>query len=48
MYFESYQYINLAIQREKQIKAGSRRAKGELIAQQNPLWRDLSEMFLSC
>jgi putative endonuclease len=32
-----------AIAREKQIKAGSRRKKIELINQLNPEWRDLYE-----
>jgi putative endonuclease len=32
-----------AIAREKQIKAGSRRKKIELIKQLNPEWRDLYE-----
>ena len=32
-----------AITREKQIKAGSRRRKVELIERMNPEWRDLSE-----
>ena len=32
-----------AITREKQIKAGSRRRKVELIEQMNPHWRDLYE-----
>jgi putative endonuclease len=32
-----------AIAREKQIKAGSRRRKIELIEQMNPEWRDLYE-----
>jgi putative endonuclease len=33
-----------AIAREKQIKAGSRRRKVELIEQMNPEWRDLYEL----
>ena len=32
-----------AIEREKQIKAGPRRKKIELIERMNPDWRDLSE-----
>jgi putative endonuclease len=32
-----------AIQREKQIKAGSRKNKIVLIEAQNPTWRDLYE-----
>jgi putative endonuclease len=34
-----------AIAREKQIKAGSRRRKVELIERTNPGWRNLSEDF---
>ena len=32
-----------AIQREKQLKAGSRRQKLELVRRMNPDWRDLYE-----
>jgi putative endonuclease len=32
-----------AIVREKQLKAGSRRRKVEIIQSMNPEWRDLSE-----
>ena len=31
-----------AIEREKQIKAGSRKCKLDLIEVENPTWRDLS------
>ncbi|MDP1709314.1 MAG: GIY-YIG nuclease family protein [Candidatus Komeilibacteria bacterium] len=41
VYFEEYQDINQAIAREKQIKAGSRIKKVELINSLNPTWRDL-------
>lgn len=41
VYYEQFQYIGQAIQREKQIKAGSRKKKLELIACKNPEWRDL-------
>ena len=34
-----------AIAREKQLKAGSRKKKEELIKEMNPSWRDLSEDF---
>lgn len=33
--------IGDAIAREKQIKAGSRKAKNELIRSKNPAWNDL-------
>jgi putative endonuclease len=41
VYFESTNDIYLAIQREKQIKAGSRKKKIELINSINPEWKDL-------
>jgi putative endonuclease len=37
-----------AVTREKQIKAGSRRSKIELIEHMNPEWRDLLESFSHC
>ena len=40
-YYEVYTDISDAIQREKQIKGGSRKAKLELIESQNPTWEDL-------
>jgi len=46
VYFEEYMEVNEAIAREKQIKAGSRKKKINLIAHQNPEWRDLSEGLL--
>jgi putative endonuclease len=39
--YEVYRDSYNAIAREKQIKAGSRRRKVELIEQMNPDWRDL-------
>jgi putative endonuclease len=39
--YEVFQDSYNAITREKQIKAGSRRRKIELIEQVNPEWRDL-------
>jgi putative endonuclease len=42
VYFESCEDIECAIAREKQIKAGSRRKKVELIEKDNPMWKDLS------
>jgi putative endonuclease len=41
VYFETGEDIRVAIYREKQIKAGSRRAKVLLINAMNPEWRDL-------
>ncbi len=41
VYYEAGYDVSGAIIREKQIKAGSRRKKLELINQFNPRWRDL-------
>ena len=41
--YERYERMDEAIAREKQIKAGSRRAKLALIDALNPHWRDLYE-----
>jgi len=41
--FEAFRNISSAIAREKQIKAGSRKRKLELIERVNPAWNDLSE-----
>ncbi|MGB1207244.1 MAG: GIY-YIG nuclease family protein [Chitinophagales bacterium] len=43
VYYESFKYINNAIAREKQIKAGSRKKKDDLINSINPKWEDLSK-----
>ena len=40
-YYEIYADITDAIQREKQIKSGSRNAKIKLIETMNPNWEDL-------
>jgi putative endonuclease len=42
VFIETTSDIVAAIAREKQIKAGSRRKKIELISRTNPQWRDLS------
>ena len=42
-YYESFQYINDAIEREKHIKSQSRKYKLDLIESINPDWLDLSE-----
>ncbi|RRQ21671.1 GIY-YIG nuclease family protein [Thiohalobacter thiocyanaticus] len=41
VYFELHTDMYQAITREKQIKAGSRKAKMKLITKANPEWRDL-------
>jgi putative endonuclease len=43
VWYEPHERMDNAIQREKQIKAGSRRKKLELIEAMNPDWRDLYE-----
>ena len=42
VYFERFSSIGDAIKREKQIKAGSRKNKMELIFRVNPEWSDLT------
>ncbi|NIO49944.1 MAG: GIY-YIG nuclease family protein [Candidatus Aminicenantes bacterium] len=42
IYYEVFDDINDAIAREKQIKAGSRQKKIDLISSINPSWKDLS------
>ncbi len=41
VYFETFDDIGMAISREKQIKAGSRQKKIDLIEGMNQEWRDL-------
>ncbi|MDD2685996.1 MAG: hypothetical protein PHY62_07550 [Gallionella sp.] len=41
VYFELGENMLAAIAREKQIKAGSRKKKLQLIEEKNPDWRDL-------
>jgi hypothetical protein len=43
VYYETFQYVNNAIAREKSIKGWLRRRKIELIEAENPTWEDLSE-----
>lgn len=43
VYYESFHSIAEAISREKQIKAGSRKKKENLIKSINPDWKDLWE-----
>ena len=42
VYVERFENIDDAIQREKQIKGGSRKKKVGLIESMNPEWRDLA------
>ncbi len=41
VFYEVTEDVNAAIAREKQIKAGSRAKKIDLINRNNPEWRDL-------
>jgi putative endonuclease len=43
VYFESTENVRAAISREKQIKSWTRAKKLDLIVENNPMWRDLSE-----
>ena len=43
VYYEEFQWIQDAIAREKQLKAGSRQKKVDLIIVDNPSWIDLSD-----
>lgn len=44
VYFEHFDTTEGAIAREKQIKGGSRSQEVKLITEQNPEWRDLSDL----
>ncbi|SFR49153.1 GIY-YIG nuclease family protein [Thiomicrospira sp. ALE5] len=46
VYFEQLDEISSAIEREKQLKSGSRQKKIQLIEQVNPEWDDLYESIL--
>jgi len=46
VYYEHFNDVSVAIAREKQIKAGSRKKKDELIRSMNPTWKDLYEEIL--
>ena len=48
VYFESFHSIEEAITREKQIKAGSRKKKEDLINSINPEWIDLFDEVQKC
>lgn len=41
VYFEIFDFIENAIEREKQLKGGSRAKKIMLVESMNPTWRDL-------
>jgi predicted GIY-YIG superfamily endonuclease len=43
VYYETHESMANAIEREKQIKSGSRKKKLELIENMNPEWKDLYE-----
>ena len=45
VYFESGDDVNIAIAREKQIKAGSRKKKIDLVEGINPKWEDLFDEY---
>jgi len=45
-YYEVHQSITSAIEREKQIKSGSRKKKLDLIETINPKWQDLYDSIL--
>ncbi|WP_053990392.1 GIY-YIG nuclease family protein [Mangrovimonas sp. TPBH4] len=46
VYYEEFDDITQAISREKQLKAGNRKRKEDLIKQTNPEWQDLSDGWL--
>jgi putative endonuclease len=48
IYYETYQYIQVAIAREKEIKKWNRRKKEALIATKNPEWTFLNEKICRC
>ncbi|MDD5362179.1 MAG: GIY-YIG nuclease family protein [Ignavibacteria bacterium] len=41
VYFEQYEYVGAAIEREKQLKKWERKWKVGLIEKENPEWKDL-------
>jgi len=45
VYYEEVSDVNVAIEREKQIKKWNREWKVNLIKSKNPVWRDLSASF---
>ena len=47
VFVELYDESRRAIEREKQLKAGNRRRKLELVEAANPAWEDLSARFIA-
>ncbi|OGZ79357.1 MAG: hypothetical protein A2528_02285 [Candidatus Staskawiczbacteria bacterium RIFOXYD2_FULL_37_9] len=45
VYYEETNNVNIAIEREKQIKSWSRKKKIALIEKNNPTWNNLTEKF---
>ncbi|EHO41394.1 Excinuclease ABC C subunit domain protein [Caldithrix abyssi DSM 13497] len=45
VYYETFQDVRAAIEREKEIKKWRREKKNKLVNTKNPEWRDLSEDF---
>ena len=45
VYYEETNDVSVAIKREKQIKSWSRKKKISLIEKENPVWRDIAEVF---
>jgi putative endonuclease len=46
VYYESTSDVNVAIEREKQIKGWNRKRKNKLVESKNPCWQDLYEEIL--
>ncbi|WP_040726110.1 GIY-YIG nuclease family protein [Thiomicrorhabdus sp. Kp2] len=46
VYYEIFEDISIAIEREKQLKAGNRKRKIDLIDTNNPNWLDLYSQIL--
>ncbi len=46
VYYETYEDVNVAIEREKQLKRWGRGKKETLIMTKNPEWKDLYEEIL--
>lgn len=46
VYFESFEDVRNAIDREKQLKRWSRAKKNALVERMNPEWKDLGNLFL--
>jgi len=46
VWYERHEHMESAILREKQLKAGSRQRKLDLIESLNPQWQDLYEQIL--